>query len=277
MPTSVAGWTDIEEKFREIWNFPNCLGAIDGKHVVMVAPPHSGSIFYNYKGSHSIVLMAVCDAEYKFLYIDVGANGRLSDGGTFGRCTFASALENGQLNLPPPKSLPGREIEIPHVFIADDAFALKPNIMKPFPGRDLLPSKRIANYRFSRARRCIENTFGILSARFRVLRGPIHLDAAKTRKVTKACCVLHNYLSVQNHKTYVPNNMADRVIDDGSIAEGNWRQNKATLNNLWPIQHERPHGIANDAKEIRNEFEEYFMTTGSVPWQFKVLYENRNK
>lgn len=140
--------------------------------------------------------MAICDAEYKFTYIDVGTNGRVGDGGTINNCTFAAALENGQLDLPPPTPLPGLEVEVPHVFTADNAFALRPNIMKPFPGRKLLPSKRITNYRLSRARRCIENAFGIFSAKFRVSRSPIHLDAAKTRKIVKACCALHNYLSI---------------------------------------------------------------------------------
>lgn len=217
--------------------------------------------------------MAICDAEYKFLYVDIGVNGRVSDGGTFGKCTFAAALENGELNLPPPKPLPGREIEVPHVFIADDAFALKPNVMKPYPGQNLLPSKRIANYRFSRARRCIENTFGILSARFRVLRSPIQLDAAKTRKVTKACCALHNFLTYRSSNTYIPSNMPDRFAVDGSIVEGEWRR-ETSLNNLLPLEQHAPRNISNSAKQIREEFEQYFMTTGAVPWQFKALYED---
>jgi len=71
-----------------------CCGAIDGKHVIIKAPPESGSLYYNYKESNSIVLMAVVDHKYCFSYIDVGCNGRVSDGGVFRNCSLYQALED---------------------------------------------------------------------------------------------------------------------------------------------------------------------------------------
>lgn len=222
-PSNEAEWNAVADKFDSMWNFPNCIGAIDGKHVAICAPPNSGSVFFNYKGTHSIILMGIADAEYKFIYLDVGCNGRVSDGGVFNKCSFAALMENNQLNLPSPRPLPRRTVPVPYVLVADDAFAIRPNNMKPFSGRGLNSAQRVFNYRLSRARRIIENTFGILSARFRVLRNSINLDAAKTRKVALACCVLHNFLVTRNCATYAPPTSFDRTHADGECIPADWR------------------------------------------------------
>lgn len=142
-PNTPEEWESVAQKFQDHWQFPNCIGAVDGKHVVIVAPPNAGSIFYNYKGTHSIVLMGIADAEYKLLYIDVGRNGRFSDGGVFNRCTFGQAMDTNQLHLPTPKPLPGRTKPMSYVLVADDAFALRENLLKPYPQRNLDMVKRV--------------------------------------------------------------------------------------------------------------------------------------
>jgi len=72
MPTTTEQWLYIAQKFEENYNFPHCLGAIDGKHCVLQAPIKSGSDYYNYKSTFSIVLMGVADSNYCFVYADVG-------------------------------------------------------------------------------------------------------------------------------------------------------------------------------------------------------------
>ena len=71
---------------------PQLSGIVNGKHIAMKKPPNAGFCYYNYKGFHGIVLMVVADATYKFLYMDVGAEGGASDGGTSSNCSLHDAI-----------------------------------------------------------------------------------------------------------------------------------------------------------------------------------------
>lgn len=151
---------------------------------------------------------------------------------------------------------------MPFVLVGDDAFALRQNLLKPFSNRTLVYSERIFNYRLSRARRIIENVFGIMSSRFRVLRSDCLLDNEKTTRVAKACCVLHNFLMVRNEKQYAPNGTFDMVQDNGKIVDGAWRLD----------QDSQPVGRSTErVKEVRNEFRDYFVAEGDTEWQHRMV------
>ncbi|XP_030750675.1 putative nuclease HARBI1 [Sitophilus oryzae] len=269
VPSSEQEWLQIARQFEEKWNFPQCIGALDGKHVAIKAPKHSGSLFYNYKGTHSIVLMALADANYKFLYINVGSMGRISDGGVFNTCSLATKLENNSLNIPKPRPLPGRNKAIPFVIVADDAFAMKPYIMKPYAFRNLHGGQRVFNYRLSRARRIIENCFGIASARFRVLRKPIELEPEKVSIIVSAICVLHNFLMTRSQNLYAPNGTFDiENHENGTIQPGEWRQETKAL---LPLQLNRNLRGNLYTKEVQKELTKYFQEEGEVPWQYEYI------
>lgn len=269
VPSNEQEWTQIADDFNGIWNYPNCIGALDGKHVVMKCPPKAGSIFYNYKGTHSIVLMAIADAHYRFIYIDVGTNGRVSDGGVFRKCSFDRALKANQLHIPPPRPLPGRDTAVPFTLVADDAFAAGPYLMKPYSAKNLTGMERIFNYRLSRARRVIENAFGILSARFRVLRQPIQLNDVKTRQITCACCALHNFLLMRNSKTYFSPTLVDRFDDRGNLIQGEWRQ-EILSNSFFDLQAQRTFS-SDDVKNIKEEYTQYFVNEGELSYQYSKI------
>lgn len=106
--------------------FPNCIGAVDGKHIRICQPHHSGSLFYNYKSFFSIVLLGIVDANYSFIAVDIGSYGSCTDSTVFKHSTFGQRLEQGELNLPPNATLPGDDggKTMPFVLVGDEAFAL---------------------------------------------------------------------------------------------------------------------------------------------------------
>lgn len=162
-------WKEIASEFWTCWNFPNCLGAIDGKHVTIQAPPNSGSQYFCYKKTFSIVLLALVDAHYNFIAVDVGSFGKNSDGGIMAHSKLGKALDQNKLNVPPKEALPGTTNDVPYDIVGDEAFPLKTYLLRPYPGKQLdCIEKRVYNYRLCRARRVVENAFGLLSLKFRI-------------------------------------------------------------------------------------------------------------
>ena len=88
VPSTVDEWLEIALRFEERWKFPNCQGAMDRKHLVLQPPPASGSHFFNYKKSHSVVLTAVGGPDYECVYSDLGMNSRVWDGGISNKFSF---------------------------------------------------------------------------------------------------------------------------------------------------------------------------------------------
>ena len=270
-PTTYTEWKKIAVRFEKNWQFPNCVGAIDGKHIVMQAPNRAGSMFFNYKKTHSIVLMAICDADYKFILVDIGDSGRQSDGGVFSNGNIGRAINENLLNLPQPRLFTGNDTEkYPFVFVGDEAFPLKINLLKPYPRNALNNSRRIFNYRLSRARRVIENTFGISASRFRILRRSIIAKVEHVEEITKAVVVLHNFL-MDDKIMYCPHGFADS-LKNGILKEGTWRNENDIDCTLKGIKRVGSNNSTIEAKEVRDNFCQYFLTDyGSVPWQQNVI------
>ena len=147
VPSEVE-WESIAEDFFSRWNFPNCIGAIDGKHIMIQCPVNSGSLFYNYKSYFSIILLAVASADYRFVMVDIGAYGSSNDSGVLNNTALFKCLKKKKLGIPPSKQLPNdnKETHVPHVLLGDETFPLRCDMMRPFARNTLTNERHIFNY-----------------------------------------------------------------------------------------------------------------------------------
>uniref|UniRef100_A0A1X7V6J5 DDE Tnp4 domain-containing protein n=1 Tax=Amphimedon queenslandica TaxID=400682 RepID=A0A1X7V6J5_AMPQE len=176
-PSSKKDWLEISNEFEMRWNFPNCIGAIDGKHIIIESPDNSGSLYYNYEGTFSVVLLAICDAHYRFTLVVIGQAGRFSDGGVFSNFQFGDALEYNELNTPDSRCLPGSTKKFPYVLVGDEAFPLKT---------------------------------------WRLFRKPIRSKTEKVIPYVQATISLHNYLRTKETSMYAPPGFDDTEDDMGN-------------------------------------------------------------
>lgn len=256
MPTpTLEQWQKIEEGFRRKWDYPNCVEAIDGKHVVFEKPSNTGSQYYNYK-DFSIVLLTLVDADCRFITVDVGAYGRKSNGSIFRSSQLGKKLLTNQLNLPKPKPLLPETIHrlLPHVIVGNKAFPFLPNVMTPYPVAQTTNSQanRVYNYRHCRVTGVSENSFGIMTKKFRIFLKKFNISPDRLDQIILACTALHNYL------------MNDFCVwQTGELEREDEREGLNDLRNIREI-------VPRDAYNIREQFTTFFVSNqGSIPRQLE--------
>jgi hypothetical protein len=183
----------MSNEFYLRWNFPNCVGSIDGKHIRLKCPSNSGSMYYNYKSYYYTVLQGLADARYRFIANEVGAYGKQSYGGIFCQSSLYWLLSSNNFNMPNPKKLPLSDVELPFVITGDEAYPLLSYLMRPYPRRQLTEYWRFFNYRLSRGSRVVESAFGILAAKWRILNKPIKTSNMVDRTVKCMCFTQHSH------------------------------------------------------------------------------------
>lgn len=254
MPTKQDDdWIKIADEFYSRTNFPNIIGAIDGKHIRMIQPEHSGSSYFNYKKFFSCVLMAWTDADYKFVYIDVGSYGTASDSEIFKTSEMGKRLSEDQLNIPSGRHLPDDDDGqvMPFSVVGDEAFGLGNHILRPYAKRNLNYAKRIFNYRHTRARRMVECTFGILANKWRIFHRPIDVNINFCVRIIKACCVLHNFVRIKDGIKFT-DTLYSCPMNNLTINENN--------------------GGRNNMNNVRQYMSSYFISpAGSIPCQYNKV------
>jgi len=138
----------------------------------------------------------------RFIFIDTGANGKQSDGGTIFGSTLYHFLENFESAFKRPASFGGSGKEVPFVILGDKALPLKTYLMKPFARKDVSREERVFSYRLSQARRCVECAFGILITKWRSVNKAIETNVDKAESTVRCISLLHNiiiYLEATTH------------------------------------------------------------------------------
>ena len=173
--------------------------------------------------------------------------------------------------MPSPSCLQYGTKSISYVFVGDDAFALKPYMMKPYSQIGLNDERRIYNYRDSRARRISENLFGIFANRWRVFCSVILLPPETIEKLTLATLCVHNFLRQSStNKVYCPQSLTDRITSSGEVIPGDWRRNSPTESFHSLQVPSTGHNATTDDKQIREAFTDYFFNEGAVQWQWNT-------
>lgn len=164
--------------------------------------------------------------------------------------------------IPPPRDVTDNFQCVPYVIVADDAFTLTENMLKPYSKRNLTVEERIFNYRLSRARRVIENSFGILVAKWRIFRTSINAGLSLIEQIVQCCVCLHNWLRHHKGNQYIEPGLIDLDIE-GRETRGSWRLEPTNMERLRPLTG----NSATAAKLLRNRFAKYFAGEGAVSWQ----------
>nr|CAI5858519.1 unnamed protein product [Callosobruchus analis] len=197
-----------------------------------------------HKAHNSSTTRPLVDGNKRFLSVDVGQYGRVTDGNVFMNSSMGKRLTRQTFGLPPDEDLGGHLL--PYVIVADEAFPLKRFLMRPYPrsARRLSESERIFNYRLSRSRNTVENAFGILASVWRIYQTPLECRIDLAEKIILATVVLHNYI----HET--PTQGKPGVVNE-----------EAQDNSLVPLHVAAATNATRDAIQIRNFLTNYFTST----------------
>ena len=209
-------WLEISGGIYNKLQFPNRIGAMDGKYIPIKCPKRDGSMFSNYKGFHSILLLGLVNSDYKFIFIDAGCQGRVSDGSVFRIMELYNLLVSDELNFPdsmeltesqnPAWNFTDESMSTPFVIVGDEAFPLNKHLMKPYAKIELDELKRIFNCRLSRFRCCSQKAFGIIAARFRTVNSPIN---SAPQKATILVLAIGNFLLTKSRGSYLSRGFVD--------------------------------------------------------------------
>ena len=177
--------------FETRWGFPQVGGAIDGSHIPIIKPQDCPSDYFNRKNFYSVIIQGVVDFRGRFIDMYMGWPGKCHDARVFVNSSFYSKGNSNMLFPDWKRRLHG--VDVPMIVLGDPAYPLLPWLMKPYIETPTTPdNERHFNYRHSRARMVIENSFGRLKGRWRILLKRMDCSLQNVTITIGACVTLHN-------------------------------------------------------------------------------------
>ena len=180
MPRNREEIAKCKKDFYQLAGFPGIVGCVDGSHTPIVAPREDEFVYVNRKRFHSINIQAVCDANLIFQDVVARWPGSHHDSFIMDMSTLSSRFENDEFGE--------------SWMLGDSGYSLKKWLMTPYP-KPIIAAERKLNFLHRKTRRVIEQSFGVLKSRFRILDhtgGILCYAPEKVAKITITCCMLYN-------------------------------------------------------------------------------------
>ncbi|XP_022823338.1 putative nuclease HARBI1 [Spodoptera litura] len=256
-PEYVKVLENTQHAFHAIAGFPKVLGAIDCTHIPIQSPSSNiGEEYRNRKGIFSMNVQGVCNADLLFMNVVARWPGSAHDATIFNNSIIKSEYKHEGV-------------------IVADAFPLRTDVLKPYNTRGEFNDKqKIFNYRLSRARRVVENTFGILVSKFRIYEKAIPLSVQKVEQLVKTTCALHNWLRETTVDYVQQRSLETEDWVTGSIVPGEWREVPSLAISDLPPTNARNH--SENARRVRDLYAEKFVTSCTVSWQWNMIRRGYN-
>ena len=242
LPMTEAEVREKTTNFFHHWQFPQCLGAVDGTHVDIKQSSDNATDFINHKSRFSLNIQACCDYNCQFMDVVVKWPGSVHGTRMFVNSALNQKLRSGVIPRC-PKRIISDEDPIPVVILGDPAYPLLPYMMKEYANGGSTSQEQYFGYKLCSARNVIECAFGRLKARFSALRREMDINLSDLPKVIYACFVLHNFYEVNK----------ESISDDWVRAVMEGEQESQPCNHHAPIQTNETEG-----KRVRRVFTKYF-------------------
>lgn len=183
MPTpNRKKWMKIRKSFWKLYDMPNCMGSLYGRFVAI--------------NNKQFMFLAVVDASYKFVMIDVGDYCDGNPAKVWPKSIMSKQFENHDFEIPTRRRV--NDQILPYVMVAGNSFAPDSYIIKTFRPNDVDEIKdvhKIFNSRIAPIKDIAEEAMTNLRRRWQVVQRRFEIEPQKVERVILAACCLYNHFN----------------------------------------------------------------------------------